>query len=222
MARASIKSLIPAVLFPAALFFLSLSVYADEIYSARTVGVTDGDSITILIAGNRQLKIRLAEIDAPERDQPFGTKSKQALSDLVFGETISVQPITIDRYGRTVARLYFEGLDVNAAMIEQGAAWVYTAYSDDPLFPQLQAAAKAEGRGLWGLSEYEQIPPWEWRRGRRASVPTDTGLEKYNCATKTYCREMTSCDEARWYLKECGLTRLDGDGDGIPCERMCR
>ena len=128
MARAAIKSIIPAVLFPVALFFLSLSVYADEIYSARTVGVTDGDSITILIAGNRQLKIRLAEIDAPERDQPFGTKSKQALSDLVFGETISVQPITIDRYGRTVARLYFEGLDVNAAMIEQGAAWVYTAY----------------------------------------------------------------------------------------------
>ena len=217
MGRASIKSLIAV-----ALFFLSFSGNVDERYSARTVGVTDGDSITILIAGNRQLKIRLAEIDAPERDQPFGTKSKQALSDLVFGETISVQPITIDRYGRTVARLYFEGLDVNAAMIEQGAAWVYTAYSDDPLFPQLQAAAKAEGRGLWGLSEYEQIPPWEWRRGRRASVPTDTGLEKYNCATKTYCREMTSCDEARWYLKECGLTRLDGDGDGIPCERMCR
>lgn len=203
------------------LFFCVLAEASTGRYQARVVGVTDGDSITILSA-SRQEKIRLAEIDAPERGQPYGSKAKQTLSNLVFGETVTIRPVTIDRYGRTVARIFLDELDVNAAMVEQGAAWVYTAYSKDPLLPQLQAAAKAEKRGVWGLSEYQQIPPWEWRRGRRASLPTDTDLEPYNCDTKRYCREMTSCDEAHWYMKECGLTRLDGDEDGIPCETLCR
>ena len=119
------------------LLMVSSGLCAEETVSARVIGITDGDSITILKAGNRQEKIRLAEIDAPERAQPYGTKSKQALSDLVFDKKVTIQPVTIDRYGRTVARIYVDNLDVNAAMIEQGAAWVYTAYSDDPLFPEL-------------------------------------------------------------------------------------
>ena len=208
----------------AALLSLSLTaiLFAQQNNSTgKVVGITDGDTIKVLI-NNREEKIRLAEIDAPEKGQPYGSKAKQVLSDLAFSKTVTVRVITTDRYGRTVARVYVDDLDVNAAMVEEGAAWVYTAYSTDSLFPQLQALAQAEKRGLWGLSEYEQVPPWEWRRGRRSSVPTDTGLEKYNCDTKTYCREMTSCDEARWYLNECGLDFLDSDGDGIACESLCR
>jgi hypothetical protein len=98
---------------------------------------------------------------------------------------------------------------------------VYTAYAEDPLLPQIEAAAKANKKGLWGLAEYEQIPPWEWRRGRRASAATDPGAGRYSCDTRQYCSEMTSCDEARWHLQECGLTRLDSDGDGVPCESLC-
>ena len=202
------------------LLFSGIVMAGTSRYQARVVGVTDGDSITVLSDG-KQEKIRLAEIDAPEKGQPYSSKAKQALSELVFGKTVTIQAVSVDRYGRTVARIYVEGLDVNAAMVARGAAWVYTAYSEDPLFPQLQATAKAESNGLWGLSEYQQIPPWEWRRGRRESLPTDTSLESYSCDTKRYCREMTSCDEARWYMEECGLTRLDGDSDGIPCENLC-
>ena len=196
------------------------SAFADS-YTARVVGVSDGDSITILLQSNTQQKIRLAEIDAPEKGQPFGERSKQALSGLVFGKTVKIVPVTTDRYGRTVAHISVEALDVNAALIEQGAAWVYTAYSDSPLLPQLQATARANKQGLWGLAEYEQIPPWEWRRGRRTARTTDPGAARYSCDARQYCSEMTSCDEARWHLQECGLTTLDGDGDGLPCERLC-
>jgi endonuclease YncB( thermonuclease family) len=196
------------------------SAFADS-YTARVVGVSDGDSITVLLPKNKQQQIRLAEIDAPEKGQPFAERSKQALSGLVFGKTVKVVPVTTDRYGRTVAHIYVDALNVNAALIEQGAAWVYTAYSDSPLLPQLQATARAGKQGLWGLAEYEQIPPWEWRRGRRTSRVTDPGVGRYSCDARQYCNEMTSCDEARWHLQECGLTTLDGDGDGVPCERLC-
>ena len=114
---------------------LSFSVQAQE-YMGRVVGVSDGDTITILDAGKRQIKVRLAEIDAPEFRQPYGSRAKQELSRLVFGKTVTVKAQDTDRYGRTVGRVYADGSDVNAGMVRRGAAWVYRQYAKDqkPLY----------------------------------------------------------------------------------------
>jgi endonuclease YncB( thermonuclease family) len=117
----------------------------------------------------RQTKVRLAEIDTPESRQPYGNRAKQALSALVFGKEVRVVVVDTDRYGRTVGRVYADALDVNAAMVRQGAAWVYRKYSRDPSLLLLEQEARSARRGLWALPETERTPPWEWRAAARAS-----------------------------------------------------
>jgi len=199
--------------------------------SGRVVGVIDGDTIDILIETNRTARIRLAEIDAPEHDQPWGAKSKRALSDLVFGKAVTLRVATHDRYGRTVARLWVGDVDVNREMIRQGAAWAFVQYLTDHSLLQVEASARRNHLGLWSLPEPQRRPPWEWRHSgsRQLSLLPNSaplGLAKatsaFTCGVKQYCREMGSCAEATWYLHVCGLRRLDGDGDGVPCELLCR
>ena len=105
-------------------FIFSFSVSAAEIIEGRVVGVHDGDTVTLLITGNQQLKIRLAQIDAPELDQAFGQKSKQSLSDLVFNKTIKVEKETVDKYARTVGTLLVDGVDANREQVKRGMAWI--------------------------------------------------------------------------------------------------
>ena len=201
--------------------------------SGRVVGVHDGDTLTLLDAEKRQVKIRLAEIDTPESAQPYGSRAKQALSDLVFGRDVLVDVQDIDRYGRTVGRVSVGGTDVNAALVAAGAAWVYRQYAKDPQLFALEAEARAAQRGLWALPETQRTPPWEWRRekreggtqasraGRPAATPS-THTNGFSCDGKTTCSQMTSCGEAQYHLRQCGNSRLDRDGDGIPCEAICR
>ena len=120
-------------------------------------------------------------------------------------------------------RVYVGDTDVNAELIKGGHAWVYRQYVTDPSLFALEEQAKANGRGLWGLPE-AQVQPWEWRRGRRQPVGkvVTTHGNVTRCGTKRYCREMASCEEALHYLKNCGLKQLDGDSDGVPCEKICR
>lgn len=88
--------------------------------AGRVVGVTDRDTVTVLEAGNRQQKVRLAGIDAPEARQDFNQKAKRKLSDLVFGKTVRIEGTKIDRYGRRVAKILMDGKDVNLAMVGAG------------------------------------------------------------------------------------------------------
>lgn len=131
----------------------------------KVVGVSDGDTITALCRDNERLKIRLAEIDAPEKAQPFGMRSKQSLSDLCFGKQAEITPRERDRYGRTVARIQCEGADANAEQVRRGMAWVYDKYVKDRSLYQLQDKAKAEHVGLW--ADNSPTPPWAWRKARR-------------------------------------------------------
>ena len=201
--------------------------------SGRVVGVHDGDTLTLLDANKRQTKIRLAEIDTPESAQPYGSRAKQALSNLVFGKDVIVVVREQDRYGRSVGRIYVGDTDVNAAMVASGAAWVYRQYSHDPELLRLETEARTAGRGLWSLPEAQRTPPWEWRQQQRqggtqpdtqnVGRQTQTGTSpNFSCAGKTTCGQMTSCEEARIYLQQCGLSRLDRDHDDIPCESICR
>jgi endonuclease YncB( thermonuclease family) len=202
--------------------------------AARVVGVVDGDTIDVLTPDRHQLRIRLAEIDAPEHDQPWGQRSKQALSHLVFRMPVLVRGDTRDRYGRTIAHVAVNGLDVSREMVRTGAAWSYREYLTDRSLIGLEAAAQRQRVGLWSLPASETEPPWAWRHGGSRTlveslpVTPPAGLSRTNalalgqCGAKRYCREMATCAEAVFYMKQCGLRRLDGDGDGVPCERLCR
>jgi hypothetical protein len=112
-------------------------------------------------------------------------------------------------------------MDVTVEMIRSGAAWVYRSYSDDVQLYELERKARDERRGQWDLPESDRLSPWNWRNGRGSGNSARTA-ETFQCGAKTWCREMVSCEEARFHLESCGLTRLDGDGDGIPCEAICR
>ena len=216
------------------LLCILLSPAHAETLTGRVVGIHDGDTLTLLDAQKRQTKVRLAEIDTPESKQPYGSRSKQALSDLVFNKTVQVDVKDTDRYGRTVGRVLVNGTDVNAALVASGAAWVYRQYSSDPDLLRLEAEARAAQRGLWALPEAQRMPPWEWRRekreGKAASPaspsqaparPATTG-SGFSCDQRKTCGQMASCAEAEYHLLHCGNSRLDRDGDGVPCETICR
>lgn len=196
-----------------------------QVYTGKVVSIADGDTFTLLTARKEQKKIRLAEIDTPEKAQPYGQRARQVLADLVFGKEVRVEQTDTDRYGRIIARVYHDNRDINAEMVRQGAAWVYRQYASDQSLYALEKQAQAASLGLWGLPKAQQVPPWEWRRaGVRAEkpVPETPPKDAYDCDAKRYCNQMTSCEEAKYYLEHCGLSRLDGDKDGIPCESLCR
>ena len=203
-----------------AALLLSAPTMSSEL-QGRVVSIADGDTFTLLTADKEQVRIRLAEIDTPESGQPYGNRAKQALSQLVFGKEIRVDVQDIDRYDRTVGRPYVGDVDVCAELVESGYAWAYRQYLRDPKLLVLEKEAQEAKRGLWGLPEYERIAPWDWRRGKRTPTIISDPPKSFTCGTKTYCREMVSCDEAQYYLRWCGLSRLDGDKDGIPCEAIC-
>lgn len=209
----------------APILFCLWSLACAQTYENKVIGVSDGDTLTVLMSG-RQVKIRLAEIDAPEKHQPFGQRAKQSLSDLVYGKQVMVKQEAKDRYGRVVGRVYAGGLDVNAEQIRRGMAWVYRQYNRDKSLLALEQEAKNGKRGLW--LEPNAIPPWEYRHGgrvgskaRQAPIKATEG-GAHQCGAKRYCNQMASCEEARFYLTRCGLSKLDKDGDGVPCESLCR
>jgi endonuclease YncB( thermonuclease family) len=104
----------------------------------------------------------LAEIDAPEKAQAFGARSKESLAHVCFQSRAEVRPETKDRYGRTVARVTCDGIDASVYQVENGMAWYSRRYGKDPIFRPLEADAVAAKRGLW--VQPHPIPPWEWRR----------------------------------------------------------
>ena len=141
-------------------------------WSGKVVGVADGDTITVLRDKQPQ-KIRLYGIDCPEKRQPFGKRAKQFTSELVFGKVVEVEPITVDRYGRTVAFVRVENISVNETLISDGLAWVFPRYCIDAVCDKwlgLQAVAKSGKQGLWQDSNV--IPPWEFRKNRKRDATT--------------------------------------------------
>ena len=146
-----------------AMAFLLVSSAAAETLRGRVVAVADGDTLTLLVDEARRVRVRLSNIDAPERAQPYGDRARQELARLAFGKGAEVEVEDVDRYGRTVGRVRAEGVEVNAALVSLGAAWVYRQYNRDPALPALEEEARAAGRGLWALPEAERLPPWEWR-----------------------------------------------------------
>jgi endonuclease YncB( thermonuclease family) len=193
-------------------------------FEARVVRVVDGDTIVVAHSGRRE-KIRLAQIDAPESNQPHGDAATRALSALVLQREVRIVPVASDRYGRLVAEVYQGDTHVNPTLVQQGHSWVYHRYAVDASLNEQERNARDARRGLWALPESERRPPWDWRAARRAGKSRAASKPAADlpaeCATRRYCRDMRSCDEAMFFLQVCGFRSLDGDGDGVPCESIC-
>jgi len=133
--------------------------------AGKVVGVSDGDTLTVLDASKTQYKIRLQGIDAPEKAQAFGEKSKQALSGMVFGKTVKIESKGTDRYSRTLGEVFVGTNWINRAMVEQGWAWHYVQYSKSAELAKAEQEAKRKGLGLW--RDKEPLPPWTFRKNKR-------------------------------------------------------
>lgn len=140
-------------------------------FSGTVVGITDGDTVTVLDAANRQHKVRLSGIDAPEKSQPYGNASRQHLARLVFDQDVTVVSYKTDRYGRTVGKVLMDGTDANLEQIRAGLAWHYKQYereqeaADREAYATEEEEARLARRGLWRQSQ--AVPPWEYRWMRR-------------------------------------------------------
>lgn len=140
---------------------------SDVLYG-RVVGVSDGDTVTVLDSGRRQHRVRLTGIDAPEKAQQYGRRSKQSLSRMVYGKQVSVDWKKKDDYGRILGRVNGPDGDANLAQIQAGMAWHYKRYAKDQPASEREAYSMAEnaaqraGKGLW--SDGKPTPPWDWRR----------------------------------------------------------
>ena len=130
------------------------------------IGISDGDTLSARCAidqTSKNIEVRLAEIDAPERAQSYGARSKQNLSALCFRKSADVRPVSLDRYGRTIARVTCDGHDASAEQVRAGMAWVFVRYAakGSPLYG-LERDARAGRRGIW--ADAQPVAPWEWRR----------------------------------------------------------
>jgi len=209
-------------------------------WSAKVVSVSDGDTITVLHSFHHE-KIRLYGIDTPEKNQDYGQKAKDLTSALVAGRNVDVETKEVDRYGRTVGLVSVDGKSLNELIVQNGYAWVYQQYCKERFcsdWIRLEEKARQQKKGLWAGSNI--TAPWDWRHQPKESekkadeTPTiiigakdqreDPGSSgQYRCDGRTYCSQMTSCAEATFFLKNCPGTKMDGDNDGVPCEKQwCR
>lgn len=144
-------------------FFLSGSLVAAEI-QGKVIRVLDGDTIDVL-QDKKPVRVRLLNIDAPEKKQAYGSWSTNQLKDLVAGQPVTVTYTQKDRYGRVLGRVVTtNGTEANRYMVQSGAAWVYERYNTDNSLPALQRVAQEQKRGLW--AESHPVPPWEWRHNK--------------------------------------------------------
>ena len=161
--------------FPSALaltlVLLAGSLAHSETLVGTVVGLADGDTVTVLDASKTQYRIRLAGIDAPEKKQDFGSRSRQSLSELVFQKPVRVEYTKTDRYGRIVGKVLVNNVDASLVQVKRGMAWHYKAYEreqsqvDRKLYAQSETDARRAGLGLW--QDPSPLPPWEFRKMRQ-------------------------------------------------------
>lgn len=132
-------------------------------FPVTVVGITDGDTFTVINRDKLQLKVRIIGIDAPEKNQPFGNKAKQALSDLIYRKTIEIDVQYQEKWGRYAAKVYTpDGQDVALLMLQAGMAWHNANYDKTTAYKKAQETARGAKIGLW--SDAHPEAPWEFRK----------------------------------------------------------
>ncbi|HBE3087910.1 thermonuclease family protein [Escherichia coli] len=136
------------------------TLFAAQI-QGKVIRVLDGDTVDVL-QERQPVRVRLLNIDAPEKKQPFGRWSTNQLKALLAGQSVTVSYTQTDRYGRILGRVITaNGTEANRQQVLKGAAWVYDRYNTDNSLPALQRQAQTQKRGLW--ADPNPVPPWEWR-----------------------------------------------------------
>ena len=209
-------------LFLFLLLGVATALQAEE-FDARVIAVMDGDTVMVLRDG-KKIKVRMANIDAPESDQAYGKESRQALLDRVLQKQVRIKSQAVDSYGRMIAEIRVDGRSVNEEQLRNGMAWEYSHFHSNKHLLALGKQAQQEQRGLWSQSG-QPIAPEQWRKthpdkphAAKAASPVQVNAA---CGKKHLCRQMLSCAEANLYLVHCGVKTLDGNGNGVPCESFC-
>ena len=200
------------------LLALLICVPAQADFTGKVIGVSDGDTLTVLTDQLLQVKVRLSGIDAPEKAQPFGRLAKENLSDLVYGKPVLIQDRKIDRYGRTIGLVLVsmpsckgecpKVLDISLEQIKQGLGWHYKAYqreqpaSERSAYAQAEIDAQTARKGLW--RDPEAVAPWEWRSSKRSqSSKGKPGEAQSNQPLPTAGNPCRAIKDANGYRIEC-------------------
>ncbi len=135
----------------------------------KVVAITDGDTFKLLIKDSTLIKVRLANIDCPEKKQPFSKKAKQFVADAIFSKTIAIHVLKKDRYRRYIANvIYDDSLNLSYELVKHGLAWHYVKYSKDTILQSLEDKAKLNRVGLW--IDKNAIAPWTWRSNKKKKI----------------------------------------------------
>jgi endonuclease YncB( thermonuclease family) len=144
-------------------FLSTSSLYSQKSFWGKVIGVKDGDTVVVLDSLNYQTTLRLAEVDCPEKSQAFGTKAKQFTSDQIYLKQVKYIVNDIDRYGRSIAKIYYDNNKyLSEEIIRNGFGWQYKKYSTSKLLAKLEEEARKNKRGLW--IDPNPIYPSDWRR----------------------------------------------------------
>lgn len=197
--------------------------------------VTDGDSAWLQPAGGgAPVELRLLGIDAPESCQAWGAEAARALSELVLQRQVRVETVGQDSYGRTLGTVYLDGRNINKTLVQEGNAWSTRSRYDQGPYVADERMAKALGRGLNAAGG--AVMPKEFRRnhgpcqreemevrmpGEPDALAAPAALQPaFRCDGRTHCSQMHSCAEATFFLNHCPGVKMDGNRDGVPCEKQ--
>ncbi len=233
----------PFVLRGWGLLVWGLAVQAAPALHGTVTQVTDGDSLWVSLAEPaapapdkpRLLEVRLLGIDAPETCQTGGAEARAALRERLLGQPVSLATAGRDPYGRTLATLTHDGININQWLVAEGRAWSTRTKWDHGPYVKYERMARALRRGVHADGDAETARDFRRRHGpcagdgrgaapepplRRAATPA---APAFRCDGRTHCSQMRSCDEAEFFLRHCPDTKMDGDRDGVPCEtQWCR
>jgi endonuclease YncB( thermonuclease family) len=229
--------------FPGAacLAWLALgTAWAQPVIDGRVTRVTDGDSVWLTPAAGPPLEVRLLGIDAPEGCQAWGPQARRALEAAALDRQAQVKTQGLDTHGRTLGTLLVDGVNINQQLVEEGHAWSSRFKWDQGPYVKQERMAKALSRGLFAAGG--GVRPRDFRRdhgpcrdGEQPAPPAAPSCPAtpitatpaapaqpgpFRCDGRTRCTQMSSCAEATFFLRNCPGTEMDGDGDGVPCERQ--
>jgi len=149
-------------IFTALLFLSPIFVFAEEELKGKVISVTDGDIIVVMVGDTEKVKVRLNGIDAPEIDQEYGKKSKQALVKKIHEKEVTVKVSGKDKYGKAIGDVFLGEENINLWLVAKGFAWHFKRFSKDETLANAEVKAEKEKVGLWSMKE--PMAPWEFRR----------------------------------------------------------